>query len=108
MGRIEQAQRGPSGQDGAPQPGAGEQPGQQGSRQANGGEGDPDGRAQRDPLGRESGGQGGNMTTGEALADTERDAGRARDLQDEIRRRSGDRARPQGERDYLGRLLDRF
>ena len=33
---------------------------------------------------------------------------RARDLLDEIRRRSGQPDRPQDERDYLGRLLDRF
>ena len=45
---------------------------------------------------------------GEALAEGERQAGRARELQDEIRRRSGEPERPRDERDYLGRLLDRF
>ncbi|MDO5706877.1 MAG: DUF4175 family protein [Paracoccus sp. (in: a-proteobacteria)] len=35
-------------------------------------------------------------------------ARRARDLLDEIRRRSGQLTRPEGERDYLGRLLERF
>ena len=33
---------------------------------------------------------------------------RAQDLLDEIRRRSGDLGRSQGERDYLRRLLDMF
>jgi hypothetical protein len=33
---------------------------------------------------------------------------RARDLLDEIRRRSGDLGRPELELDYLRRLLDRF
>lgn len=33
---------------------------------------------------------------------------RARELFEEIRRRAGERARPQPERDYLGRLIDRF
>lgn len=33
---------------------------------------------------------------------------RARELFEEIRRRSGDRRRPPGERDYLERLIDRF
>ena len=46
--------------------------------------------------------------TGEPLVDTERRAGRARELQDEIRRRSGESQRPRTDRDYLGRLLERF
>lgn len=62
----------------------------------------------RDPLGRATGGQGGSIVTGEGLAEGADPARRARDLLDEIRRRSGEMARPQGERDYLGRLLDRF
>ena len=33
---------------------------------------------------------------------------RARELQDEIRRRAGERQRPEEELDYLERLLDRF
>jgi hypothetical protein len=33
---------------------------------------------------------------------------RAQDLLDEIRRRQGDQARPESERDYLKRLLDLF
>ncbi len=61
----------------------------------------------RDPLGRN---QGSNGTTGsDERADLNGDAyGRARELLDEIRRRSGETARPEVERDYLKRLLDRF
>jgi uncharacterized protein (TIGR02302 family) len=69
--------------------------------------GQADPRGQRDPLGREPGdgariGSDRNMLQGE---DVYR---RAQDLLDEIRRRSGEQERPQGERDYLRRLLDMF
>lgn len=69
------------------------------------GQADPNG--QRDPLGREPGnsariGSDRNMLQGE---DVYR---RAQDLLDEIRRRSGEQARPEGEREYLRRLLDMF
>lgn len=69
------------------------------------GQADPNGR--RDPLGREPGesariGSDRNMLQGE---DVYR---RAQDLLDEIRRRSGEQDRPEGERDYLRRLLDMF
>ncbi|PTX57340.1 uncharacterized protein (TIGR02302 family) [Litoreibacter ponti] len=61
----------------------------------------------QDPLGREQGTNGmigseDNMLQGE---DARR---RARDLRDEIRRRSGEQERPEIERDYLRRLLDQF
>lgn len=66
-----------------------------------------DPNSQRDPLGREPGdsariGSDRNMLQG---PDVYR---RAQDLLDEIRRRSGEMARPQDERDYLKRLLDLF
>lgn len=69
------------------------------------GQADPNG--QRDPLGREPGdsariGSDQNMLQGE---DVYR---RAQDLLDEIRRRSGEQARPDVELDYLRRLLDQF
>ncbi|WP_299415554.1 TIGR02302 family protein [uncultured Sulfitobacter sp.] len=61
----------------------------------------------RDPLGREQGSNGATGSDNEA--DLNDDAyGRARELLDEIRRRSGEAARPEVERDYLNRLLDRF
>src|SRR6056297_725630 len=70
------------------------------------GRGDP-GRAQADPLGRESG-QGRRAGTQDNLLQGEDVYRRARDLLDEIRRRSGEGARPDIELDYLRRLLDRF
>ncbi len=62
---------------------------------------------QRDPLGRESGNTGRLGTDADMLPgeDAER---RARELLDEIRRRSGEQDRPEDERDYLRRLLERF
>ncbi len=61
----------------------------------------------RDPLGREQGGNGANSSDA-PLAQGPDDQGRARRLLDEIRRRSGEAERPELERDYLNRLLDRF
>jgi uncharacterized protein (TIGR02302 family) len=66
-----------------------------------------DPNANRDPLGREPGnaariGSDRNLLQGE---DVYR---RAQDLLDEIRKRSGEQTRPEGERDYLKRLLDLF
>lgn len=71
----------------------------------------PEGEGQglgRDPLGREregdatAGGEGGTVVPGEDPRQ------RARDLMDEIRRRSAELERPEAERDYLNRLIDRF
>ena len=78
------------------------------NQQAGQGQQSGDRRAEnRDPLGRN---QGSNGATGsDEQADLNDDAyGRARELLDEIRRRSGEAARPEVERDYLNRLLDRF
>jgi uncharacterized protein (TIGR02302 family) len=61
----------------------------------------------RDPLGRETG-QNGRIGTDQQLLQGEDVYRRAEELLDEIRRRSGDQARPEDERDYLRRLLDRF
>ncbi|WP_300058662.1 TIGR02302 family protein [uncultured Roseobacter sp.] len=62
----------------------------------------------RDPLGRESGNTGPDGDTGPLALNDEDAYGRARELLDEIRRRSGETARPEEERNYLKRLLDRF
>ena len=79
------------------------QNGQQGQGMA-----DADRRADaRDPLGREPGSNG-SVGTEEGLLQGEDVYRRARDLLDEIRRRSGEGERPDVELDYLGRLLDRF
>lgn len=68
--------------------------------------GDP-GRASQDPLGRQAGNQG-RLGSDEQLVPGEDVYRRARELLDEIRRRSSERERPDEELDYLKRLLDRF
>ncbi len=60
-----------------------------------------------DPLGRTPG-QGGQVGTQDSLLQGEDVYRRARELLDEIRRRSGEGERPEVERNYLRRLLDRF
>lgn len=98
----QQGRDGEQGQQGEP----GQQPGQ--SAQGSQGQMPQDGQPRMDPLGRESAGGGNVVTNADPLAEGLDPARRARDLLDEIRRRSGQPDRPQDERDYLGRLLDRF
>jgi uncharacterized protein (TIGR02302 family) len=62
---------------------------------------------QRDPLGR-SAGSNGQIGSNENLLQGEDVYRRARELLDEIRRRSGEGERPEEELEYLERLLDRF
>ncbi|MBV0892035.1 DUF4175 domain-containing protein [Paracoccus sp. Z118] len=102
--------RSQSGEQGAQQQGAdGQTPAAEGSARQGGGDGTSrPGLPPTDPLGRDMGGQGGTITTGDPLAEGGDPNQRARDLQDEIRRRTGEADRPREERDYLGRLLDRF
>ncbi|CUK00766.1 hypothetical protein RUE5091_02168 [Ruegeria denitrificans] len=76
------------------QPGQGSQ---EGDMQAN----------SRDPLGR-SPGANGSISTDDSLLQGEDVYRRARELLDEIRRRTGDTDRPQIELEYLKRLLERF
>ena len=102
-----------------------EQQGQQGQpqqgNQQNGPQGpagDPNGQRglaqpwsqqpQTDPLGRALSGDGGTIVGNEPLAEGGDPSRKARDLQDEIRRREAERQRPRDERDYLGRLLENF
>jgi uncharacterized protein (TIGR02302 family) len=62
-----------------------------------------------DPLGRNPPAHGGPADGGEFDPNGEGGAyGRARELLDEIQRRSSDATRSEAERDYLNRLLDRF
>lgn len=63
--------------------------------------------ASRDPLGRESGSNG-SLGSEEGLLQGDDVYRRARELLDEIRRRSGEGERPDVELDYLRRLLERF
>lgn len=74
---------------------------------AQGGEGQALSDGSQDPLGRPLGAQG-SIGTDQNMVPEPDAAARARGLLDEIRRRSGDQARPQIELDYLRRLLDRF
>ncbi len=64
------------------------------------------GQGPRDPLGRIAPGVSG--AEGESLVPTQFDRARAREILDEIRRRAGEPNRPESEREYLRRLLDRF
>ena len=81
---------------------------EQQNQQPGQGQAESDRRADnRDPLGREEGNNGSSSGDG-PLALGPDAAGRARELLDEIRRRSGETQRPEVERDYLNRLLDRF
>jgi uncharacterized protein (TIGR02302 family) len=65
-------------------------------------------QSNRDPLGRELGTEGGQFGTDENLLQGGDVYRRAEELLDELRRRSADQERPEIERDYLRRLLDRF
>lgn len=82
---------------------------QQMSQQGQGPGGQPQqsGQRGRDPLGRAARNDGGLDTRGVQVPE-ESDLGRARDVLQELYRRSGDRNRPSLELDYYRRLLDRF
>ncbi|MEZ5995381.1 MAG: DUF4175 family protein [Hyphomonadaceae bacterium] len=59
----------------------------------------------RDPLGRQT---GSGESDGEGAIPAQADPVRAREIFDEIRRRAQDPNRPEAEREYLRRLMDRF
>ena len=63
------------------------------------------GESGRDPLGRATGAGNGD---GEGTVPDGADPVRAREIFDEIRRRAQDPNRPEAEREYLRRLMDRF
>lgn len=92
MRQLNEEQRQAEGRQGGQQ---GRQPGRTGQQQ------------RRDPLGR-SLSESGEIGTEDSLLPGEDAYRRSREVMDEIRRRSGDRTRPQIELDYLKRLLDRF
>lgn len=78
----------------------------QGDRAGDQGQGDPAGDGDRDPLGRTIGdgpGQGGSVPGLGAGGPA-----RVQDIFNEIQRRAQDPNRPEAEREYLRRLLDRF
>jgi hypothetical protein len=78
--------------------------GEPGQRQA---EGQEQRDGSRDPLGRNTG-ESSRIGSDKNLLQGEDVYRRAQELLDEIRKRSGEQARPEGERDYLKRLLDLF
>jgi hypothetical protein len=65
------------------------------------------GDAPRDPLGRPQKSEGPDLGTSVKVPD-EIDMQRAREILEELRRRSGEATRPTEELDYLERLLRRF
>ncbi len=71
--------------------------------------GSDDSKGPRDPLGRPTGDNNGRAGDGSETHVPDGDsAARSRQIENEIRRRDSDRTRPQGELDYLDRLLRAF
>jgi hypothetical protein len=64
-------------------------------------------RVDRDPLGRPLSGTG-NYDLGDVKVPDQGELQKAREILDELRRRAGERMRPEIERDYIDRLLKRF
>lgn len=60
-----------------------------------------------DPLGRQTSGSNAEGAD-DVSVPTQTERQRAREILDELRRRAGDTTRPEAEREYLKRLLDRF
>ncbi|MGC1503442.1 MAG: TIGR02302 family protein [Sulfitobacter sp.] len=82
---------------------------EQQNQQPGQGQAESDRRADnRDPLGRDQSNSGESSSDGPLNLGQGDGGARARELLDEIRRRSGETARPEAERDYLNRLLNRF
>jgi hypothetical protein len=84
----------------------------QGQGDGNPDRGDPSGlrprrNADRDPLGRERNGNGSYDQSDVKIPD-QGELQKSREILDELRRRSGERSRPEIERDYIDRLLKRF
>ena len=93
--------------------GQGDDPGQgRGDRDAEAGDGQPgdqDTDAQRDPLGRSTKDGTSGHADGEGVhVPDQMEQARTREIQAELRRREGERTRPQGELDYIDRLLKAY
>ncbi len=85
----------------------GGQAGQQGDEGADD-PGDGQGGHKRDPFGRQVDGNGTTADDPDLRVPDEMEQGRSRAIQEELRRRGADRARPKGELDYINRLLKPF
>jgi hypothetical protein len=118
MGQAMARQFGPQpGQDGSEQDGDSDGPmgfslrDGQGDSTGRGYRSGPPDRAQsgRDPLGRRYGqGSSGADESADVTVPEERERQRTQAIQEELRRRGADRARPQEELDYIDRLLKQF
>lgn len=89
------------------------QPGGQSGEGGNGqdGEDGPDdghGGRRKDPFGRQVDGNGSTADDPSLRVPDQMEQGRSRAIQEELRRRGADRQRPQGELDYIDRLLKPF
>jgi len=63
----------------------------------------------RDPFGRRPGNaNNGNIDDGDIKVPSQRELLRAREIMQELRRRSGEQFRPRPEREYIDRLIKRF
>ena len=103
---LDQLQQGMQAMQQAMQQQQGNQPGQ-GSAPAMGQQGLSPGQ-QRDPLGRSRQDGGRAASNEDVQIPDEMQMQRSREILDELRERSGDRTRPEFERDYIDRLLNRF
>lgn len=92
--------------------GPGDQPGRgnaEGGQERSGREGARRGEEGRDPLGRRTReGPAGATEGSDVVVPQEAEESRTRGIQEELRRRGGERTRPQPELDYIDRLLRRF
>ena len=86
----------------------GGQSGQGGHDEGQDESGDGKGGQQRDPFGRTVDGSGTAADDPDLRVPDEMERGRSRAIQEELRRRGADRARPKGELDYIDRLLKPF
>lgn len=80
----------------------------QGTEEGEDGEGDGHAGTRRDPFGRQVDGSGAVGDDPQLRVPEEMEQGRSRVIQEELRRRGADRARPKSELDYIDRLLKPF
>ncbi len=107
MSRDQQGQGGSAGLQLSLQPGS--QSGQgQGTEEGEDGPGDGHTGGKKDPFGRQVDGNGQTADDPDLRVPDGMEQGRSRAIQDELRRRGADRARPKNELDYIDRLLKPF
>ncbi len=107
MSRDQQGQGGSGAMELSLQPGS--QDGQgQGDAEGEDGFGDGQSGMQKDPFGRKVDGNGTMADDPNLLVPDQMEQGRSRAIQEELRRRGADRARPKRELDYIDRLLKPF